>query len=64
MRPVDESFQFSSEQQFQRVCIENPSLNFHRSPLYARSLVAEFREPSLDFLGICLRERLNTELNE
>jgi hypothetical protein len=32
--------------------------------LCARSSVAEFRKPSLDFLGIRLRERLNTELNE
>ncbi len=32
--------------------------------LCARSLVAEFREPSLDFLSIRIRERLNTELDE
>jgi hypothetical protein len=30
----------------------------------ARSFVAEFRETSLDFLSIRLRERLNTELDE
>jgi len=30
----------------------------------ARSFVAEFRKPSLDFIGIRLRERLNTELDE
>jgi len=46
------------------MCIEISGLNYCCASLCARSFVAEFREPSLDFLGIRLRERLNTELNE
>jgi len=46
------------------VYIGTASLNYCRASLCARSFVAEFRKPSLDVLGIRLRERLNTELNE
>jgi hypothetical protein len=45
-------------------CIESSRLIFCQASFSARSFVAEFRKPSLDFIGIRLRERLNTELNE
>jgi hypothetical protein len=35
-----------------------------RSSFCARSFVSEFRKPSLNFLSIRIRERLNTELDE
>jgi hypothetical protein len=55
---------FLELQRIHSICIGMVGLNYCRSSFCARSFVAEFREPSLDFLGIRLRERLNTELNE
>ena len=36
----------------------------YRASFCPQSFVAEFRKPDLDFLCICVRERLNAELDE